>query len=616
VITKACLGCGYNHNAPDNIHCDNCGAYMKVLAEGLKTQKAKGLFTLANAYGYMVSLPKAVVGVKDGEFIYGDALPSFPFFARPCPTRPRHGFVESRVVKDLEEFAQVVKETAAEDENGEVMCGPFIQSSYNMIWTPSLFCIGEGHDGATAGRGTINYPLSGTIPPKIAALLEMAGVGEGEWPYIEVVSGQSSGFKLTQLRAGPAGVGGGPDYLPKSMVVKEILKVDPSSDLLVWEKLIMEKKDQDGVVVYHPTGSLVDHFSVHARSVGIPIITSHPVEVGDQIERVDTAPAPDPSSLLWGIAAAEKFPLTSNSWGAATKMILAGLHNSSGMGGVEAKWIGVAVGMMLRLGTAALKGEARHVHKGGVYPVNGKPDRTSVYLKVLPYSLRKLRAMTPRLIHVLRYGEYGGSGIGGPKWGRCGVALLDLYNAVGKLARGKDQDGVGEVIRSLNRAVNQAHNGGWWLNKFCDMGSFTTIQTDPLQILCQLTSTILELDKIGEGLSTSEVDRKIGLWGTWKETIARHLPITKAEITILPGSPGVAFKVEDRILKGGHRSMVIPIEPFINNLAPIIGGKLWVVPGEKGLRFELRRPHEEPLLIYEEPDLDSLGEPNLPKVQH
>jgi hypothetical protein len=56
------------------------------------------------------------------------------------------------------------------------------------------------------------------------------------------------------------------------------------------------------------------------------------------------------------------------------------------------------------------------------------------------------------------------SSYGGNAWARCVKTLVDLDKA---LCGVKTADDIKSVVEALNVAVNAAHNGGWWLNKYC-----------------------------------------------------------------------------------------------------------------------------------------------------
>src|SRR5882757_8204135 len=192
-MTCGVEGCGgalyktYHSHPLGPFACGTCGTHQAQtlpLADKMRTQKARGLLRLAGNFFSHVATPEAVLQCEEDVVEDGytdELLIKGLHFARPCPKRPRHGFVDSRVVKSVEELKGVVRETLKEDPEGEVMVMKFIPSRLNVVWTPSMLTVGKGHDGATCGKDTINIPLSGKnpLPP---SLLSEAGIGEGEWP--------------------------------------------------------------------------------------------------------------------------------------------------------------------------------------------------------------------------------------------------------------------------------------------------------------------------------------------------------------------------------------------------------------------------------------------------
>src|SRR3990167_10201510 len=77
---------------------------------------------------------------------------AYPCFARPAPSTPKHGYIDSCVVADFDEAKTLLAKVLADDPKGElILCG-FHQAAFNMIWTPRSLVIGRGHDGSTAGK--------------------------------------------------------------------------------------------------------------------------------------------------------------------------------------------------------------------------------------------------------------------------------------------------------------------------------------------------------------------------------------------------------------------------------------------------------------------------------
>src|ERR1700733_7280485 len=77
-----------------------------------QTQKARGLAALARL-GVIASVPPFQV------YRAREVSPSqlVGYFSRPCPMRPRHGFVDSREGRTVEEGAGLIKETLDADDD-------------------------------------------------------------------------------------------------------------------------------------------------------------------------------------------------------------------------------------------------------------------------------------------------------------------------------------------------------------------------------------------------------------------------------------------------------------------------------------------------------------------
>jgi hypothetical protein len=574
-----------------------------------KTQKGKGVLALMQLY---IAPPLRGFATTPEECekymqMY-DTL-----FARPCPQRPRHGFVDSRIVHNVDELKQVLIETLAADPGGEVMLmDPIDSPKWSAVWTPNMVTFGKGNDGATAGVDTISIPLSGKMSIN-KELLKDALIGDDEDPYVELVkASQNSGGTLfiTQLRAGPKlGKMNGPNYLPADITVKEIVFTQDDDNvplsLLAWEKLMQEKaQDKEGVVIVHPGGSMTDHFTVHARTFGIPVLLDGTVPaIGDTLEKQTDEIPLDPASVLRGIVAGEQVGIgvklnggDKHSTHAQVALLLTALYNAPSMGGDYGRWLGIATALMLRFGSAALSGEARHVVKQNNLPMK---QREVVYNTVFPYTLTRHHARTNRLTNVLRYGFEGG-GIGGEKWAKCGAALMPLFNAVGLLAREPTVENVNNIIRTLNVAVDQAHNNGWWLNKFT-IGTdiYAGIQNGAIDHVCKMGDAIFDAEKAFDKLTIKLVNKRVGEWAGWKALEFRPLQVRTANMIAIPGFPGMTLKLRSRFLGKIEKEINIPSKVLSDKLMPLLGS-MYIVPSANGLAVEIRKGKESIRLWEEE----------------
>lgn len=577
-----------------------------------RTQKVKGIMALKNSSACGTPAPILTV-IQSEEDLKRWSYPTKgnlvgKVFARPCPVTPRHGFVDSRMVKSKEELEGVWKETMAADPNGELLLMPFMSPLYNAIWTPSLITIGRGHDGATAGKDVVTFPLSGILPLAVETLKINSGVAKDDDPYIEVVYKEDPyetalNPRLTQLRAGVK-VTGKADFIPAPTEVEEIL-IPNGMDLLQWETLIKSKVGVEGVVVNNVGGSPCDHYSVHAITYSIPTITSRKVEKGELLDVIPFTP-PTPLKVLEGILAIEGVNLSiSINRSMSTSLLLMALHNAAKLEGDQGVWLGVGVGLMLKLGSMALKGEARHLNWGA-----SKQMRDTSYQLSAKHSLHGHRIITPRSINILRYGDFGGAGVGGRKWAECGGVLCDLFDAVYLLAKNPIPDQVNHLIRVLNLAVNQAHNGGWWLNKFTSGDTFFLIQQGDVRCTLKCLPLVYEVGKMRENLTQPKVDEFIKRVGRWGKLKLKHSPIVTVELQMMPGVDQVRLKITDKLIKSNHRNITVPLKGISDVMEKINAGNLYLTTTSDGLQLEvidLKHPtsptvvwKEKPVKVYDE----------------
>lgn len=470
---EMCDACGECHE------CEEIAEKAARKAAEPQTQKAKGLRVLQRC-GWRAPAVSIVMGEDQlkNAFIrarsaVGDAKK--PVFARPCPVRPRHGFVESRPVMTQDEAMVVFKEARAADPDAEMMLSPFLQSSHNMLWRPGLLAVGPLHDGATAGKDSIGIPLLRLAKGMevMEPLCKEASIADGEDPYVEAVFGMADSIcYFTQLRSGARVNGVSENYIPDVRVVQEVVMAE--GDLLEWEAKAETLKGNMGVAVWHPGGTLASHFSVHCIQRQIPILITKEPKVGETIEpEGDVVPPPAVDAVMSGLASGLLVSMEKKSREHIVCSILTGLHHSAALGGEKGFFIGVSAAAMIRLGYAAAIGESRHSQaspvKSGKTMFGVELSRSQIYEKALTNSIFKSRELVPAVLSLFfTRGAFTSSGYGGPKWGECTKATAQLDNAIITFLKAPDADGVTKVVSALNNAVHQVHNNGWWLNKFAE----------------------------------------------------------------------------------------------------------------------------------------------------
>lgn len=524
-------------------HTVSCGFFDLQVLDAASAVKFKHLSAKTQKIRGFVALDKINLSVPKPFFVVsseGDcsavveacrmgSKTAGEMFVRPCPTRPRHGFEESRKVAfgddnavSSGELVSMFNRAVAADEQGtaELLLLPYINAEYNLIVTPSMMAVGPGHDGATAGKSSIAIPLMGTPFFEVAdnpQLLAQANIADTEDPYVEAVVERSGKVYFTQLRAG-AKTAGIKDYIPERMVVTHV--VTPSDDLLEWEQQV--KRLQPGAVVCKVGGTLIAHYGVHCLYNKVPCMTTRVPAVGETLNPVGKAPSPNAPDMIRGLGEGALIPLNTQTEGyfyvstAAGELsvseclvaMMVALHNSGAMSGEDAYWLGFGTSIMMRAGMAASHGEARHKLEG----YSGQSMRRMIYTTALKDFLaaRKTLGVAQWMFRDLRWT----SSYGGPKWAQCTESLLSMDVAIRSLLNDPSSESVTAVVSALNIAVNQAHNGGWWLNKFIEQNYFDKTSKQSLTTLVLAGATMYKAQAIGDSIDRREIEKLLLDWQT------------------------------------------------------------------------------------------------------
>lgn len=453
------------------------GAPPLLTPHGPKTQKAKGIAVL-QSHG-LLDKAYARIATTLAEAEAAAQSMGYPLFCRPCPITPRHGFVDSRVVKGPMDLAQVWHEAKAADKDAELILMPFIAATHSIVWRPGLLSVGPGHDGATAGHDSISVFLQADYSPLWQGYAQEAGVLATADPFIEAVATPSTETVLTQIRGGVKGAPTQPDWVPEACIVHTVEVIDPAHKadagaMLAWEERAIEigkvnaerrAVGQTGrAVVYNPGGNLGDHWSVHAQLANIPVLTTFKPIVGQQLPMMgQQLPELDAQAVVFGFLGGIVAPslLSPLARKRAVCCAIMGTHHGLRMGGDSGVHIGASVAMMLRLCQAALWGEARHAEKT---PKGAKLSRSQIYDKILDNWLEGRAGLRDKV--KLFWTHKWGSGYGGMAWAACAQGTVALDSAILTLIKLPSPDSVKAVLAALTNVVNLAHNNGWWLNKF------------------------------------------------------------------------------------------------------------------------------------------------------
>ena len=441
----------------------------------IKTQKAKGVSISAisdlNA-GAILNIWRGRI-VNDIKKISGP----FPAFARPCPTKPRHGFVESKIVNSKSQATSLFKEAIKADSNAEMLLGPPIDAVVSAIVTgDGLLSLGKGHDGATSGKDSFSIRVAPLAISK--ATLEAARISDN--PYVEIVCGNeltrnkfssSTKFNLNklepppstwvvQMRDGPKGTFTS-DFIPKKTEVKKV--ISPCEDLLEWEEIC--RNLPEGVVVYSPGSTLASHAAVHCVINNIPFITSYNPTVGSFVEPNEQSKQKDfdKNTFEQYLAVGQKIIKSDNNFLTFCFAVIhnwAYLKNSS----YAERYLGAALGGLAWAGLAACHGEYRHIKiNGGKYV-----DRRSIYKNIDLSSIETIKKTTKiDFFYKLKSASFGGQ-----LWNDSFIIALSLIH---NLRDGKIKD----AIQEANKLINASHNGGHLLNKFVDNSVFDIAASNP-----------------------------------------------------------------------------------------------------------------------------------------
>jgi len=490
----------------------------KIRLSELRTQKAKGIVVLyrcKNVFG--TAQPFSAI-VQSQRLIQSaiahlsqEGVPlSEELIARPCPVRPRHGFVDSRPVKTYEEVLSTWKETKQHDPQGELVLQPLIQADASAVLTPTALGIGPGREGATSGTKawTISLPapkpasysyldnFGGHVQSRDALpthLLECAGIPEHEAPYMEFVRDFNNMQWLVQLRAGPR-TSGKSDIIPYDnyKVTKVRSITSHSTSLIEWENETATLPK--GTAVYHAGGTVVSHFAMHCLANNIAYITSHIPHVGEVLHTTEAlttdgiAECSDAmrQGVLRGFNTSDWYgPINEvtefwKEWTASRRLhstlafALFGIHNYGADHGTIGSYItGAACANLWRLLAIVCCGEYRHssyyeginIHRGReMSEITGR-DKVFAYLWYLPPELLNeiLTKAAYSFLNNVWHRSYGGL-----QWGHCAYSALRLGNALARFYTKPTPHNKRRLLQVAHYTVNIVHNNGWVFNKFAD----------------------------------------------------------------------------------------------------------------------------------------------------
>jgi hypothetical protein len=447
---------------------------------------------------------KAGTKFEDGSF-------NFPVFARPCPIKPRHGFVDSIVCKSFEELNNLSLLTVEEESKAEMLVTKPVDSYYNVILNGGVLTFAKGNDGATGGKGCNYFYISEDPLSELLQLDNTNLVADGEVPFYEFVLGKEYPLvNLVQVRSAPK-TPRVKDYVPSPVLVKNIIKAE--GDLLQWESLL-KTVDPATTIIDHTNGSLSSHYAIHAIVNRIPIFTTYLPELGSQVEPTvqdDGITEEDKEvfykSFVAGFSSAAKL-ITEAKYatnggspnhlmGNIIRLALATLHNYSAIAmSKDYEVLGIVLGMFCRVTFAVSMGETRYNKKNGekdarfvsYFKKLSSDSRTGCYHFNYQESTPNILGMITTAYHIFDKLPWKTT-FGGKKWASCTKSSINLFNA----CVNKE---ITLVVELFNRVINEEHNGGRYLNKVIEVSDFdqaahtpSTYTLDNLHIIVDLLST-------------------------------------------------------------------------------------------------------------------------------
>lgn len=438
-------------------------------------------------------------------------------FARPAPTRPRHGFVESRVVEDWDDLLSLYREAVAQDPDAEIILMPKIIGNYSAVATNAGVSWGKGNDGATSGEGSlfIPAPLSLASWNRKVAGSEPKEIGIKHCAYVELVEGETEtgndGVFIVQRRDGPE-----PpvtlDYIPRDITIEKII-INDGLDLLAWEKLIQSytPKQISGMVFDNRGGTLASHYAVHAIEHGMAVVCSdRPLKIGAVLSAQSERPSLTPNDYhklakrvkhWWS----KEFDLEQrDDMRNQVRTVVGSIHSMASVWDARPELIelrAMAVSSIARLMTAASFGELRHwydvgpgneysresgLYKGDCYKIDpetpnvSQSGRTTAWKKVIvPMSFNEAKKLNK--IMALDYEQCGwNSGFGGEAWAAVAQHTYNLVRALQHYVNNPREDTWSKVVLAANTALHTAHNGGVALNKWVDSDTLDLIAEVPV----------------------------------------------------------------------------------------------------------------------------------------
>lgn len=407
-------------------------------------------------------------------------------FFRPCPVRPRHGFVNSQCLQQASDSRGIIAKARCLDPHSEFLIMPYANGKYSALFTQDMVSFGLGMSACTSGGGnTVALPVP-TTQYFTGNTLKNADV---TYPYIETVEHDKQ-LNIVQLRDGPA-ISGRNHYIPQEVTVEHIFEINPETDLLQFE-FDMKSADPATTVVYAPNIPITSHYGAHAVANGIAFITKWDMVQNKKLSpNIDLNSAPNYNdyhklrmeimvTMERNIGETYNIPPPHVS---EFQEICASIAASSIVTGHGApiwdpttdsirRLLAGGLVSFIALYAAALYGELRHF---GKYAKGKKPytkcklsdinDRSSVYYSALHTPAEKLIQQLPTIEIDFMHKGWCGS-YGGRNWASATHSLHVLYADLKHFCVSPSRETWMQVVTQWHTCINEQHNGGAILTKY------------------------------------------------------------------------------------------------------------------------------------------------------
>lgn len=509
-------------------------APVKLTKTPYVTQKARGVaFMGRNNYDVFNTLDFRVWPNHRGT--------KYPIFARPCPVRPRHGFVDSRVVQSDSEMLSLVTETLQADREAEVLLMRPLDAKWSAIVNPGGVVFGRGNDGATSGRDSLAVPAPSTRECIFEAIFQRTyekvreETGIENEPYLELVAEDKPTRPfLVQLRDGPA-VKLTSRSIPQTMTV-ECIDETHDVDLMVWERHINKLAKQsyaENTVIWLPGHTLASHYAVHAVINNLAVVCEDVApEIGAVLEPDDDAPMGKLNlsarrklaRCLRGLQDLRTIPHFGST--RTAEFSIAAFHASQFWddAGHLLQLRALALTAIVRYITAACAGEDRHfntagpagrergspnyyddrlrrmIYKGEKYKNPGakrsldferdimKPakmrndpsnhSRKQIYENVFRLTLTECKVVLEKTVDDFEESGWN-DGFGGEAWRDGAKEGLKLIEQITRFTASPTPKRYKVLMSAWNNATNAAHNNGKMLNKWIGQSAYNYLDTFP-----------------------------------------------------------------------------------------------------------------------------------------